>query len=108
MRIIPLTGGTDVFRALLSALRDGGFVPLLADRDLTDGGVEVDLLGEPARMAVGPAALALATGAALHPVSIRYEPAAGLPGGRRHGIVIRFHDRVPVPASGTSREPVQR
>jgi KDO2-lipid IV(A) lauroyltransferase len=108
MRIIPLTGGNDVFRELLSALRGGAFVALLADRDLTQGGVEVDLCGLPARMAVGPAALAVATGAALHPVSVLYEPAAGLPGGRRHRVLIRFHDRVPVPASGTTREKVQQ
>ena len=108
MRIIPLTGGNDVFRELLSALRGGALVALLADRDLTQGGVEVDLCGLPARMAVGPAALAVSTGAALHPVSVLYAPAAGLPGGRRHRVVVRFHDRVPVPASGTSREKVQQ
>ena len=108
MQIIPLTGGNDVFRELLSALRGGALVALLADRDLTQGGVEVDLCGLPARMAVGPAALAVSTGAALHPVSVLYEPADGLPGGRRHRVVVRFHDRVPVPASGTSREKVQQ
>ena len=108
MRIIPLTGGNDVFRELLSALRGGALVALLADRDLTQGGVEVDLCGLPARMAVGPAALAVSTGAALHPVSVFYEPATGLPGGRRHRVVIRFHDRVPVPASGTTRDKVQQ
>jgi KDO2-lipid IV(A) lauroyltransferase len=89
MRIIPLTGGSDVFRTLIATLRDGGFVPLLSDRDLTDGGVEVDLFGEPARVAIGPAALAQATGAALFPVSIRYERS-----GRRWGIVITWHDEV--------------
>ena len=47
MRIIPLTGGNDVFRELLAALRGGAFVALLADRDLTRGGVEVDLCGSP-------------------------------------------------------------
>jgi phosphatidylinositol dimannoside acyltransferase len=106
MRIIPLTGGHDVFRELLAALRGGAFVALLADRDLTRGGVEVDLCGRPARMAVGPAALAVATGAALHPVSVFYEPAGGLLRGRRHRVVIHFHDRVPVPASGTTRDKV--
>ncbi len=108
MRIIPLTGGNDVFRELLSALRGGALVALLADRDLTQGGVEVDLCGLPARMAVGPAALAVSTGAALHPVSVLYEPATGRPGGRRPRVVIRVHDRVPVPASGTTREKVQQ
>jgi phosphatidylinositol dimannoside acyltransferase len=108
IRIIPLTGGNDVFRELLTALRGGAFVALLADRDLTRGGVEVDLCGTPARMAVGPAALAVATGAALHPVSVFYEPATGLRGGRRHRVVIRFHDRVPVPAGGATRDKVQQ
>jgi len=91
MTVVPL-GGAGVFRQLMKALRGGAFVPLLADRDLTQGGVEVTFFGEPARMAVGPAALALQTGAALHPVSIHYE--------RRHrgwGIVITWHDEVPVP-----------
>lgn len=91
MRVIPL-GGHEVFRQLMAVLRQGGFVPLLADRDLTDGGVEVSFFGESARMALGPAALALQTGAALHPVSIHYE--------RRPvgwGIVITWHEEVPVP-----------
>ena len=91
MRVIPL-GGHEVFRQLMTVLRDGGFVPLLADRDLTDGGVEVSFFGEPARMAVGPAALALQTGAALHPVSIHYEPR-----GVGWGIVITWHDEVAAP-----------
>ncbi|GAB3588977.1 phosphatidylinositol mannoside acyltransferase [Angustibacter peucedani] len=102
MRIVPLTGGSDVFRQLLKTLRDGGFVPLLADRDLTSGGVEVDFLGERARMAVGPAALALATGAALFTVSIRYEERAGA----RHGIVITWHPQVDTSDVGSGRDAV--
>jgi KDO2-lipid IV(A) lauroyltransferase len=88
MTIVPL-GDPAVFRTLMTTLRHGGFVPLLADRDLTDGGTEVSFFGEPARMAVGPAALALQTGAALHPVSIHYERR-----GRRWGIVITWHPEV--------------
>jgi lauroyl/myristoyl acyltransferase len=94
MRIVPLSG-SEVFRSLLSAVREGGtFMPLLADRDLSNNGVEVGFFGEPARMAAGPAALAVATGAALFPVSIVYEPI----GRRRHGIVITWHEQVEVPA----------
>jgi phosphatidylinositol dimannoside acyltransferase len=96
MRIVPLTG-SEVFRTLLAALREPGtFMPLLADRDLSDNGVEVDFFGERARMAAGPAALALATGAALYPVTITYE---ALDRGR-HGIVITWHDRVRPPPTG--------
>jgi phosphatidylinositol dimannoside acyltransferase len=106
MTILPLTGGSDVFRSLTRTLRDGGFVPLLADRDLSGGGIEVRLLGEPARVAVGPAALALGTGAALFPVSIRYEPLApaGRPRRARWGTVITFHDEVvPGPTEGSAQ-----
>ena len=74
MTILPLTGGGDVFALSAGRSPERGLVPLLADRDLTDNGVEVDLCGHRARMAAGPAALALMTRAPLlHPVSIRYE-----------------------------------
>ncbi|KQX66749.1 phosphatidylinositol mannoside acyltransferase [Angustibacter sp. Root456] len=102
MTIIPLTGGSDVFRTLLRTLRDGGFVPLLADRDLTQGGVEVQLFGEPARMAVGPAALALQTGAALFAVGIFYERRSS--GG--HGIVVRWAPPVDTTDVGSGRPAV--
>jgi lauroyl/myristoyl acyltransferase len=102
MRIIPLTGGGDVFRELIEACRSGALVALLADRDLTRGGIEVDFCGQRARMAVGPAALAVNTGAALHPCIIHYEPL-----GRGWRTVVTFHDAVAVPASGTSREKIQ-
>lgn len=107
MTILPLTGGDPPFPRLLEAAREGGrVVPLVADRDLTDQGVTVDFLGLPARMAAGPAALAVASGAPLYPVSVHYEPAprAELPGGWR--TVVTFGDRVPDPgpAAGTARE----
>ena len=40
-------------------------------------------------------------------MSVFYEPATGLRDGRRHRVVIRFHDRVPVPEGGTTRDKVQ-
>ena len=94
MEILPLGGG-GVFRTLTRRLRDGGFVPLLADRDLTSTGVEVSFFGEKARMAAGPAALAELTGAALVPVSINYERTAAAPSG--WGIVVDFRPEVVVP-----------
>jgi KDO2-lipid IV(A) lauroyltransferase len=102
LEIIPLdASGGDVFRRLVRAVRRGGrLVPLLADRDLTAHGVEVTLWGETARVAAGPAALAVSTGAPLCPVTIHYERldrvrrrAAGSP----WGIVITFHPALPVP-----------
>lgn len=91
-----------VTATLVARLREGRLVPLLADRDLRATGVPVDLLGEPARMPAGPALLALRTGAPLHPVSIWYESRRRSPA----GLVIRFHDRVHAPATGTTREKV--
>jgi phosphatidylinositol dimannoside acyltransferase len=103
MEILPLTGGEgDLLDTLSRRLREGRLVPLLADRDLRASGILVELLGEPTRMPPGPAMLALRTGAALHPVSIWYEPA----GSRRHRLVIRFHDEVLAPADGRTREKV--
>lgn len=106
MEILPLTGGgTDVFGLLVRRLRKGGFVPLLADRDLSATGVPVTLFGETARIAAGPASLALVTGAALHPVSIRYERLpAGAPA--RWGTVVHFHPEVVPPAEGGRAERV--
>ena len=101
MTILPLTGGGDVFAQLRGHLTKPVLMPLLADRDLTDRGVEVDLCGHRTKMAAGPAALSLATGAALHPVSIHYERVEG--SSWKHRIVITWHDRVEVPTSGTTR-----
>lgn len=100
MRILPLTGGEPPFAELVRVLSDGGFVPLLADRDLTSSGVTVTLAGQQAQVAAGPAALALASGAALYPVSITYRPRLA-PGGTGSGydLVVEWHDEV-VPADG--------
>ncbi len=114
MRIVPLTGGDDVFRTLVRFCREGRLVALLADRDMTDGGVEVDLCGRRARMAVGPAALAVSTGAALFTCTLYYERSSAPPplwrtsagSGSGYTTVVTFSDQVPVPASGTTREKV--
>jgi len=103
MEVLPLTGGGDVFGTLVRRLRKGGFVPLLADRDLTATGVPVDFFGEQARMATGPAALALVTGAALFPTSIYYER---LPSSApaRWGVVCAIQPEVEVPPDGEHAE----
>ena len=105
IHVVPLEHGGDVFRELVRIVRGGGqLVPLLADRDLTARGVEVDLFGERVRAAVGPAALGLATGEPVVPTGIYYER---LHGARRRaarsrwGIVIHFHE--PVSAEGVAR-----
>lgn len=75
--ILPL-GDVGVFRDLTRAAESAGkLIPLLADRDLTASGVEVDLFGERARVAAGPAALAAATGAPLFVAILSYERVTG-------------------------------
>ena len=95
MEVLPLTdggsGSAGSAGRLARRLREGRLVCLLADRDLTASGIEVDFFGERARMPAGPAALAERTGAALMPVSLWYEGAHWC---------IRVHDEIPVPEKG--------
>ncbi|WP_153397089.1 phosphatidylinositol mannoside acyltransferase [Ornithinicoccus halotolerans] len=99
MTIYPL-GEPGLLGILARAARAGECVPLLADRDLTGDGVVVRLCGQPVRMARGPAAIALATGTALYPVSVHYEPG---PSGRDgpHRVVIDFGPRAELTDGGT-------
>ncbi len=73
MEILPLTGGDAVMPRLEEWARGGGLVCLLADRDLSRTGVEVDLCGARARMPRGPAVLARRTGAPLVPATLHYD-----------------------------------
>ncbi|TQS41591.1 phosphatidylinositol mannoside acyltransferase [Cryptosporangium phraense] len=66
MEILPLTGGNrPPLDVLTERIRDGRVVVLLAERDLSARGVEVDFFGERTKMPAGPAVLALRTGAPL-------------------------------------------
>lgn len=103
IRILALTGAGNPYPELVKAVRAGGFVPLLSDRDLTSRGVKVQLCGHSARMAAGPARLALDTGAALYPLSVTYEK---LPGRSMQRVVADFGPRVMVPERGSDREKV--
>ena len=58
-------------------LRANRVACLVADRDLSRSGVQVDFFGEPARLPGGPAMLAVTTGAPLLPVSLWYTPDGG-------------------------------
>ena len=92
MEVVPLTGGdTNPFELLADRLRAGGLVCLLGDRDLTARGIEVEFFGETAKFPAGPAALALRTGAALHPATLWFDG---------DGWHIRMHDAIPVPDGG--------
>ncbi|HWB68059.1 MAG TPA: phosphatidylinositol mannoside acyltransferase [Mycobacteriales bacterium] len=100
MEVIPLTGGErPPYQLLAERLRAGGMLCLLADRDLTATGVQVDFFGLPARLPAGPAALARDTGAALLPVTLCY------PDRWRWGI--RVHGPIRVPDHGDRKEQVR-
>jgi KDO2-lipid IV(A) lauroyltransferase len=89
--VVPLTGG-DRNPALVLAerLRANQVVCLLADRDLTAGGVPVTFFGERTMMPAGPAHLAATTGAALIPAGLWFT---------EDGWVIRLHPPIRVPGT---------
>jgi phosphatidylinositol dimannoside acyltransferase len=96
--VVPTTGGPRPFGVLAQRLRAGHLVCMLADRDLSDTGVEVDFFGEKALMAAGSAVLAVRTGAALTPASCWFVGDTGWG--------IRVHDEIPVPEQGNPKEKV--
>ena len=76
MEVLGL-GDKGVFGKLAEGLAAPNVIALVADRDLTSRGVEVTLCGQQARVAAGPAALALDTGAPIVPVLISFERLRG-------------------------------
>ncbi len=98
MEVLPTTGGQHPFGVMAQRLRAGKLVCLVADRDLSEAGVEVDFFGEKALMPAGPAALAIQTGAALMPVSCWFV------GADEWGTYV--HDEIPVPADGDRKAKV--
>lgn len=95
MEVLPLDGR--VLDTLADRLRDGALVALVADRDLSRSGIEVDFFGAPARMPAGPALLAIRTQAPLITAFVSYTDV---------GVHIDFKS-VMLPSSGSEREMVQ-
>jgi KDO2-lipid IV(A) lauroyltransferase len=72
--VLPLTGGErPPMEVLAERLRNNRFVCLMADRDLTRSGIQVDFFGESTRLPAGPAKLAIETGAPLHSAHVYYD-----------------------------------
>jgi phosphatidylinositol dimannoside acyltransferase len=65
MRILPLSKDSHVGQQLGALLAQNWIVALVADRDLTGRGVEVEMFGAPRKLPAGPALLSLSTGAPL-------------------------------------------
>jgi len=96
MEVLPTTGGPHPFGVMAQRLRAGKLICIVADRDLSDTGVEVEFFGEKALLPAGPAALAVQTGAALMPVSCWF---VGETEWAAH-----VYDEIPVPAEGSRKE----
>jgi lauroyl/myristoyl acyltransferase len=94
---VRIVGLREARRELLAALRTGTSVGLVGDRDLTGGGTLTPLFGAPASLPLGPALLAVESGAPMYAVGARR---AGR--GRYRGRLVP----VPVPADGSRRERV--
>jgi phosphatidylinositol dimannoside acyltransferase len=98
MEVAPTTGGPHPFGVVAQRLRAGKLACIVADRDLSDTGVEVDFFGERALFPAGPAALAVQTGAALMPVGCWF---VGEDEWAAH-----IHDEIAVPAEGDRKQKV--
>lgn len=80
-----------VMKTLENRLRAGRLIALVADRDLSAHGVEVDFFNRVAKFPAGPAKLAIETGATLVTAFIRYTDTG-----------IRVHFSTPLITSGKS------
>jgi KDO2-lipid IV(A) lauroyltransferase len=79
LEVIPL--GPSAGSEVAASLAAGRITCLLADRDLTGTGIEVEFFGETTRLPGGPALMALRSGAALLPTAVYFER------GRCHAVV---------------------
>jgi len=96
--IEPISHKEKTIPILLERLRSGKLVALVADRDMSRSGVEVDFLGGVAKMPSGPAILAIESGAPLLTAYIRYLD---------KGIQITFDETIKLPVSGTKEEQIK-
>ncbi len=98
MEVIAL--GPDAGAAVARTLADNRVVCLMADRDITGDGVEVEFFGERTTLPAGPAMLALRSGAPLVPMTVYFRP-------RGHHFA-RIGPPVPLEREGRLRDDVTR
>ena len=94
MEVLPLDGR--VLGTLAQRLRQGALVALVADRDLSRSGIDVQFFNAPSRMPAGPALLAIKTDAPLITAFVSYTET---------GIHIVFKNVV-LPVAGSQEEQV--
>ena len=83
---------------LMERLNQGKLVALVADRDMSRNGIEVNFLGGIAKMPAGPAILAIKTGSPLVTAYIRYLD---------KGIEITFDETIKLPVTGSEEEQIK-
>lgn len=91
LRIIPAQGAAEVMSSELAA---GGIVGMVGDRNVVGAGVPVKLFGFPARLPIGPALLAVESGARLYVAAVIREPRGKYTGYIRTVRVPREGDRM--------------
>ena len=91
LRIIPAQGAADVMSSELAA---GGIVGMVGDRNVVGAGVPVKLFGFAARLPIGPALLAVESGARLYVAAVIREPRGTYTGYIRTVRVPREGDRM--------------
>jgi KDO2-lipid IV(A) lauroyltransferase len=95
---VRIVGLREARRELTAALRDGVPIGLVGDRDITGGGTEVALFGAPAALPIGPALLAVESGAPTYVAAVRRGTA-----GQYRGRL----ERITVQENGSRRERVE-
>jgi len=83
---------------LMERLNQGKLVALVADRDMSRNGIEVNFLGGIAKMPAGPAILAIKSSSPLVTAYIRYLD---------EGIEITFDETIQLPISGNEEEQIR-
>jgi KDO2-lipid IV(A) lauroyltransferase len=83
---------------LMERLNQGKLIALVADRDMSRNGIEVNFLGGIAKMPAGPAILAIKTGSPLVTAYIRYLD---------KGIEITFDETIKLPVTGGEDEQIK-
>jgi KDO2-lipid IV(A) lauroyltransferase len=83
---------------LMERLNQGKLIALVADRDMSRNGIEVNFLGGIAKMPAGPAILAIKTGSPLVTAYIRYLDS---------GIELTFDETIKLPVAGGEDEQIK-
>jgi phosphatidylinositol dimannoside acyltransferase len=97
MRIVPLAEGVHVGQQLAGLLSENWLIALVADRDLSGRGVEVEMFGATRRLPAGPGLLSVTTGAALVVCSSHTT---------EDGWIVRIGPPLDVPRTGNRRADV--